>query len=80
MIGDARPYNAALLVLDPDSAPMWAAQNGIERHSLAGAGADERVRAAVQARVDEANAKLARVEQVKKFTILDATGRPAATS
>ena len=29
-IGDARPYNVALIVLDPDFAPVWAEQNGLE--------------------------------------------------
>src|SRR5436309_7846094 len=28
-IGDARSYNTALIVLDPDFAPIWASQNGI---------------------------------------------------
>ncbi len=34
-IGDRRPYNTALIVLDPDFAPAWAAQQGIEDTSLA---------------------------------------------
>ncbi len=29
-IGDAKPYNTALIALDPDFAPAWAQQNGIE--------------------------------------------------
>ena len=33
-IGDARPYNTALIVLDADFAPMWAAKQGIEDVSL----------------------------------------------
>jgi long-chain acyl-CoA synthetase len=69
-IGDARSYNTALIVLDSDFAPAWAAQNGIEGTSLEELARDERVRAAVQEAVDAANAKLARVEQLKKFTIV----------
>ena len=69
-IGDRRPYNVALIVLDPDFAPVWAAQQGIEGASIAELAGDERVRVAVQEAVKAANAKLARVEQVKKFTIL----------
>ena len=42
---------------------------GHRRTLAGGAGRDERVRAAVQEGVDAANAKLARVEQIKKFTI-----------
>ena len=40
-IGDARPYNVALIVLDPDFAPGWAKQNGIEGKSLEELAADE---------------------------------------
>jgi long-chain acyl-CoA synthetase len=70
-IGDRRSYNTALIVLDPDFAPAWAAQQGIEETSLESLARDERVRAAVQTGVDEANAKLAKVEQIKKFTIVE---------
>jgi long-subunit acyl-CoA synthetase (AMP-forming) len=69
-IGDARPYNTALIVLDADFAPVWAAKQGIEDTSLESLARDEHVRAAVQEGVDGANAKLARVEQIKKFTIV----------
>jgi long-subunit acyl-CoA synthetase (AMP-forming) len=69
-IGDARPYNTALIVLDADFAPAWAKEQGIEGADLAQLAADERVRAAVQEGVDEANAKLARVEQIKRFHIV----------
>jgi long-subunit acyl-CoA synthetase (AMP-forming) len=70
-IGDRRPYNTALIVLDPDFAPAWAAQQGIEETALEALACNERVRKAVQRGVDEANAKLARVEQVKRFTIVE---------
>ncbi len=54
VIGDGRRYNTALLVLDPDVAPAWAARHGIEG-DLAALARDERVIAAVQADVDAAN-------------------------
>ena len=69
-IGDARPYNTALIVLDSDFAPAWAAQKGIEATSLDALAADEHVRAAVHAAVDTANARLSRVEQIKKLTVV----------
>ncbi|MCW3018745.1 MAG: long-chain fatty acid--CoA ligase [Solirubrobacterales bacterium] len=69
-IGDRRPYNTALIVLDADFAPAWAAQRGIEESSLEALAREERVRAGVQEGVDAANAKLARVEQIKKFEIV----------
>ena len=52
-IGDARPYNVALLTLDPDVA----------------ATVDD-PQAELAAQIDRANAKLARVEQIKRFTVL----------
>ncbi len=76
-IGDIRPYNTALIVLDPDFAPMWAQSQGIEDVSLESLAHDERVRAAVQEGIDAANEKLARVEQVKKFTIVEGDWLPS---
>src|SRR5215217_6205861 len=64
-IGDARPYNVALIVLDPDVAPAVAAKLGMEGASLEDIARDER-----------ANAKLSRVEQIKKFTLLPAEWMP----
>jgi long-chain acyl-CoA synthetase len=69
-IGDRRAYNTALIVLDADFAPAWAANQGIEEGSLAVLAEDERVREAVQQALDGANEKLAKVEQIKKFTIV----------
>jgi long-chain acyl-CoA synthetase len=69
-IGDRRPYNTALIVLDADFAPPWAAKQGIEDTTLESLADDERVRAVVQEGVDAANEKLARVEQIKKFEIV----------
>jgi long-subunit acyl-CoA synthetase (AMP-forming) len=69
-IGDGRPYNTALIVLDADFAPMWAQQNGLGERPLEDlADAPEMVKA-VQAGIDAANERLARVEQIKKFTIV----------
>ncbi|MGB9185046.1 MAG: long-chain fatty acid--CoA ligase [Solirubrobacteraceae bacterium] len=69
-IGDARPYNTSLIVLDADFAPQWAAQNGLGDRSLEQLAGEEKVLAAVQVGVDRANERLARVEQIKKFTII----------
>ena len=75
-IGDAKPYNVALIVLDPDFAPTWANQNGKEGASAEDLAADEDLVAAIQAGVDEANEKMARVEQIKKFKVLPAEWAP----
>ncbi len=68
--GDNRPYLVALITLDPEEAPALAAQLGIEpdRSSIAG---DEGVRAVIGKVVDEANARFARIEQIKRFAILE---------
>jgi long-chain acyl-CoA synthetase len=70
VIGDARPYNTALIVLDPDYAPVWAAQHELGGLSLGELALHPQMIAAVQAAVDVANAKLARVEQIKQFSVL----------
>jgi long-subunit acyl-CoA synthetase (AMP-forming) len=69
-IGDARSYNTALIVLDADFAPAWAAKQGIEDASLEALAGNDKVREAVQEGIDAANAQMARVEQIKKFTIV----------
>jgi long-chain acyl-CoA synthetase len=76
-IGDGRPYNTALIVLDADFAPVWATSQGIGGDSLAELARDERVRAAVEEGVQSANDKLARVEQIKKFTLLEEDWLPS---
>jgi long-chain acyl-CoA synthetase len=76
VIGDGRSYNTALIVLDSDFGPAWAAQNGLEATDLESLARDERMRAAVQAGVDAANAQLARVEQIKKFIVVEGDWLP----
>jgi long-chain acyl-CoA synthetase len=75
-IGDSRPYNVALIVLDADFAPAWAQREGIAARDLASLARDPRVRAAVQEGVDAANAKLARVEQIKRFALVEGDWLP----
>jgi long-chain acyl-CoA synthetase len=69
-IGDRRPYNTALIVLDSDFAPQWAKGNGLEGKSLEELASEPKVIEAVQHGIDEANRHLARVEQIKKFTVV----------
>jgi long-subunit acyl-CoA synthetase (AMP-forming) len=76
VIGDRRPYNTALIVLDADFAPAWAGQNGIEDTALESLARNEKVRAAVAQGVEAANERLARVEQIKKFHIVEGDWLP----
>ena len=69
-IGDARPYNVALLVLDPDGAAAWAARQGLGDANVAKLADDPGIQAALDDAVQEANSHLSRVEQIKKFVVL----------
>ena len=68
--GDNRSYLVALLTLDADEAAALAAELGIEGDPATMAG-HPAVIEAMQKEVDQANARFARIEQVKKFTVLD---------
>ncbi len=69
-IGDGRRYNTALIVLDADFAPQWATQQGLEATSLEYLAHAEQVITAVGSAIEEANERLAQVEQIKTFTIV----------
>jgi len=69
VIGDARPYNVALITLDPDAATAYAEKAGLAVDPAVLA-KDPGLIAAIQAGVDAGNAKLSRVEQIKKFEVL----------
>ena len=75
-VGDNRPYNVALIVLDPDVAPVFAQQHGIEGKSIAELAAEPAIPAEIEAAVERGNAGLSRVEQVKKFALLPAEWAP----
>ena len=75
-IGDGRPYNTALITLDPDVAPGFAKQLGIEDDSFANLASEQAIIDAVQEGVHKANNDLARVEQIKKFKILPTDWEP----
>jgi long-chain acyl-CoA synthetase len=69
-IGDNRKFCTAILVLDPEYAPVWAAEHGKTGMSPVELAADPDVIAAVQAGVDDVNTRFAQVEQIKKFTLV----------
>jgi long-chain acyl-CoA synthetase len=75
-IGDRRPYNVALITLDPDVAPGFAQQHGISDTSMESLAGEQAVIEEVQEGVDRANEQLARVEQIKKFKILPVDWEP----
>jgi long-chain acyl-CoA synthetase len=71
MHGDRRPYPVMLIALDEEEIVPWAKEHGIEETSIAALAENDQVRALIQAELDEANAKYAQVEQIKRFFILD---------
>ena len=71
VIGDRRPYNVALLLLDPDAARAWSDAHGRNGTSYAELSRDPQLREAVAVEVQTANQRLSRVEQVKRWTLLE---------
>ena len=68
--GDRRSYLVAIVTLDPDEAPRLAAELGIPA-DLATMARDERVREVLQRDIDDVNARFARIEQIKRFDVLE---------
>ncbi|WAL66888.1 AMP-binding protein [Amycolatopsis cynarae] len=69
-IGNDRPYVSALIVLDDEILPGWAAARGIEGGDVAVLASHPAVRAEIEAAVEAANSRLARVEQVKRYQVI----------
>jgi long-subunit acyl-CoA synthetase (AMP-forming) len=69
-IGDRRPYNTALITLDPDGLRAFAARRRLGEATPTALAGDERVRAEVADQVDRGNQRLARAEQIKDFVLL----------
>jgi long-chain acyl-CoA synthetase len=69
VVGDRQPYIAALITLDPEALPSWAAERGLPTDMAVLAGRDE-VRELIQGIVDGVNADRSRYEQIKRFVIL----------
>ncbi|WP_405918153.1 AMP-dependent synthetase/ligase [Streptomyces sp. NBC_00728] len=76
--GDNRSYLVALLVLDPEAAPAWAAAHGIDTGGgLPALAAHPAVREELDRAVAAANSRLNRTEQVKRYTLLAEEWSPA---
>src|SRR3954447_10170873 len=71
MHGDRRPFPVMLVTLDEEEIVPWAQEQGIEDTSTAALAQHRNVLELIQGELDCANAKYARVEQVKRFFILD---------
>jgi long-chain acyl-CoA synthetase len=76
VIGDRRPYNVALLVVDPDAANAWAKTHGRGGEDYASIVTDPALLDEVAAEVTIANTRLSRVEQLKRWQVLDTDWLP----
>lgn len=71
VVGDQKPFIAALVTLDPEMLPVWLNNNGEAGDMpLAKAAANPKVIAEVQKAVDAANQRVSRAESIRKFVIL----------
>ncbi|NJP44892.1 AMP-dependent synthetase/ligase [Actinacidiphila epipremni] len=70
VVGDAKPFVAALITLDEEFLPRWAEQHGKTGRTVAELADDPDLLAAVQQAVDEGNEAVSRAESVRKFRIL----------
>ncbi len=70
VVGDNKPFIAALITIDPDAIKPWAAANKKEGASIAELAKDPTLQAVIQTAVDETNKAVSRAESIRKFTIL----------
>ena len=71
VVGDNKPFIAALITIDPEAFPQWLAQTGRPSSTTIGDVVDDpQLRAEIQAAVDDGNRAVSHAEAIKKFTIL----------
>ncbi|MFI2651252.1 AMP-dependent synthetase/ligase [Micromonospora fulviviridis] len=70
LVGDAKPYAAALITIDPQAWQRWRAAHGHPRASVAELRDDPALRGEIQAAVDRANSSVSKAEAIKTFRIL----------
>ncbi|MGH9211184.1 MAG: AMP-dependent synthetase/ligase [Acidimicrobiales bacterium] len=69
-VGDQRPYVVALVVLDPEVAPVWAKDRDVRYHGLAELAEHPDVRAELEQGLEDAMARFNQAERIKKLAIL----------
>jgi long-chain acyl-CoA synthetase len=70
VVGDGKPFIAALVTLDPDMLPTWLKNNDLPEMSVEQAAENEAVQAEVQRAVDEANKAVSKAESIRRFRLL----------
>ncbi len=71
VIGDKRPYLVAIVMIDQDNVEKFAQDNDVPFSNYASLTRSEPVQKLIQQEIDRVNKKFARVEQIKKFFLLD---------
>jgi long-chain acyl-CoA synthetase len=72
VVGDQKPFIAALVTIDAEVFPTWLKQNGHPENTPVSAVVDDpALRAEVQKAVDDANKAVSKAESIRKFTILN---------
>ncbi|MEU5833498.1 long-chain fatty acid--CoA ligase [Streptomyces diacarni] len=72
VVGDGRPFVGALLTVDEEFLPRWAAEHGKQQLSHEELLADADLLAALQTAIDEGNSAVSKAESVRKFRVLRA--------
>ncbi|SCL51420.1 AMP-dependent synthetase/ligase [Micromonospora chersina] len=70
LVGDAKPYAAALITIDPQAWQRWRTAHGHPGASVADLRDDPALRGEIQAVVDRANSSVSKAEAIKTFRIL----------
>jgi len=71
VVGDQKPFIAALITIDPESFPSWLLRNGLPAAtSIADAVEHPKLNAEVQTAIDDANKAVSKAEAIRKFVIL----------
>jgi long-chain acyl-CoA synthetase len=70
VVGDAKPFIGALVTIDQDALPAWAAAQGKSGATLETLRTDPALIAAIQGAVDDANKAVSKAEAIRKFSIL----------
>jgi len=71
VVGDQKPFIAALITLDPESFPTWLERNGMpDSTSIADVVDDPKLHDDVQRAIDDANKAVSKAESIRKFAIL----------
>ena len=71
VIGDKRRYLTVIIMIDQENAEKYAQDNDVPFSNYASLTHSAEVQNLIQAEVDRVNKKFARVEQIKKFWLLD---------